>query len=496
VKKDLLIVVPYRNRDEHLKSLLENTPKYFNEQGYSYDILLCELDQIGDWNAGLTVNSLISFVKERDYKWLYIHHVDVWPIEGKWLFPDENTAYYNIGDHGSFLLTLKAFLDVKGYSNNFWGWGAEDNELIHKLKTKGYKVLDGKTAHPVKYNTDFQNHHRAFNGKNYAGNIKEYALTSTEKRSNINNFKEYAIVKNFRQLESNIYHQIVHPLKKSPCDSINDTLLIGYLKNHTKAENIISYIKSACTHAAYEYDLAFCIADKNPDKNFIKEVSSYGITCFERPSSNQNLYFDRYEAYKDFLQQHPNYKYILHVDVTDSFFQDNPFNGLNKDKLTLTSEGIQIYQENWNRYIIKKTYENSIYENIKNQNILCGGVLGGRRDLFLTFIDKILEEYHNSPNPKTLEGFDQAVYNKLVYNDKFLEENIEIKQLEESYCVHLHTYYHNEHYPKEKVLIPSSFNKVLNKHKEKYTIVHQFNRIQELYDNIKKHYIKTYWPIY
>ena len=63
--KDLLIVVPYRNREEHLKEFLENAPKYFDKQNIEYDILICELDQTGDWNAGLCVNSTINFIKDR-----------------------------------------------------------------------------------------------------------------------------------------------------------------------------------------------------------------------------------------------------------------------------------------------------------------------------------------------------------------------------------------------------------------------------------------------
>ena len=94
--KDLLIVVPYRNREEHLKEFLENAPKYFDKQNIKYDILICELDQIGDWNAGLCVNSIIDFIKDKNYKWLFIHHVDIYPLEGDFNFPNENEYYYLI----------------------------------------------------------------------------------------------------------------------------------------------------------------------------------------------------------------------------------------------------------------------------------------------------------------------------------------------------------------------------------------------------------------
>ncbi len=495
MKKDLLIVVPYRNRDEHIKSLLEHTPAYFNQQNLTYDILLCELDNIGDWNAGLTVNSLISFIPGREYKWLYIHHVDVWPEAGVWVLPPEDTAYYNLGDHGSFLLTMDAFIKVKGYSNSFWGWGAEDNELINKLREGGYKILSGKDHYPVKFNTGFQNHSRKFNGKNYAGNIKEICLVSSDKKNNIEHFAEHAYVRDLKQRDENLYHQIVVSLKKSPDQTANSTLLIGYLKNHNKPENVVSFIKSASMHAAYEFDIAFCIADKDPSEEFIKEVSSYGVNCFRRPATNEtNLFFDRYEAYLDFLLQNPQYKFILHVDVTDSFFQRNPFIDLDREKLTLTSEGMLIKDEPWNVYSLKSKYGESVLQQIQDNYILCGGVIGGKRELFIEFIQALLREYDSLY--KNHEGYDQTFCNKLVYHDKILYGKIDIKQLEDNYCIHLHVYKNNNQFPKQKVIIPSSNNKVLSEDQKKYAIVHQYNRISDLYNNIKSWYKKMFWPIF
>ena len=59
--KQILIVVPFRNREEHLKDCLNHTPKYFRNQNISFDVLITELDNIGDWNRGICCNSLINF---------------------------------------------------------------------------------------------------------------------------------------------------------------------------------------------------------------------------------------------------------------------------------------------------------------------------------------------------------------------------------------------------------------------------------------------------
>ena len=94
MKKDMLIVVPYRNRQRDLEKFLIQTPHYFNNQDISYDILICELEQNCSWNAGMTCNSLINFIKDREYEWVYIHHVDITPISGKWKFPNEYEPFF------------------------------------------------------------------------------------------------------------------------------------------------------------------------------------------------------------------------------------------------------------------------------------------------------------------------------------------------------------------------------------------------------------------
>jgi len=491
--KDLLIVTPYRNREEHLKGFLENSPFYFNNQNLTYDMLICELDQGGDWNAGLCVNSLIKFINnERQYKYLYIHHVDIWPENGNWIFPEENQAYYNLGDYGSCLMKLDTFLEIKGYSNSFWGWGGEDNEIYAKLQAYGHFCINSETSFPVIYNTDFQNHERKFNGSNYGNGIKNLLILSNEEKNDITNFDEHAIVKDFEQLGPNLYKQIVCPLKKSPRDTINNKVILGYLQNETDFENVVPFVKSAMMYAAYSFDVVIFIADQNPEPKLLDQLEAFGIKYILHTPFIPDLFVDRHWAFRQFLVNNEQYDIILHVDVSDTFFQDDPFKHFDNNKLTITSEGIKIKDERWNVSSLLAIYGSHILNEIGDCDVVCGGIIGGPKHLYIQLAEKI--EYEFAVVPHIARGTDQPYLQKIIYKDKFLENKLNIKTLEEDFCINLHVCdayskdYDTRYYIENNKVVYNSLDK-------RFSIVHQYNRFPDLYSSIRKHFIEFFGPL-
>jgi hypothetical protein len=339
--KDLLIVVPYRNREEHLKDFLENTPKYFDNQNLNYDILICELDQKGDWNAGLCVNSLIKFIEKikTEYKYLYIHHVDVWPISGDWVFPKDNEVYFNMGDYGSCLLTMKAFLDAQGYSNSFWGWGGEDNELYNRLREKQYKVNEISHISNIKYETKHQSHERKFNGKNYANAIKQFRGLARGGRTDIVDFDNHGYAKNLIQLKKNIFKQIVYPKQKSPNETINSNLILTYVTNTEDFNKFISYVKSAQIHASYEFDMAAIVTTKDKNCWCVNQLTTFGIECIFPENKIEN----KLKLFEQFIVDDKRYNFILTVPIENLFFQLNPFDFLDPNCLTIVSKKNSIF---------------------------------------------------------------------------------------------------------------------------------------------------------
>lgn len=490
LKKDMLIVVPYRNRERDLEKFLEKTPEYFNKQNLTYDILICELEQDCSWNAGMPCNSLIDFIKDKEYEWLYIHHVDITPIEGEWKFPNANEVYHNLGDYGSCLMKMEVFLKVGGYSNSFWGWGAEDNDLYDKLRKQNFKVVTLNESHSVKYDMGYQNHSRNFDGINYANNLKTLYVIPENQKTNIYDFYKNAYVKNLTTISSNIYKQTIVPKILCPKKHKNENLLISYLKNQTDPKNMMSFIKSAMIYSGYSYDLVICVADKDPDKYLINQIEAFGAKVYYHEIKHDNIFIDRYHAYKNFLNDNKHYKKVLHTDCLDVIFQSDPFIHI-KNNLIISSEEILIKNETWNTNIFKGIYAQNIYDEIKENSVLCGDAIGGTSDAFINLCDSIIEE------SKKLKlngnyGYDQPILQKLIYLDKF---EIDVKNFNDGFCCNLHVYFHNKEKFKNKITINND-SKFFNENNKKFSIVHQYNRDIKIYSKIYNHFNTYYCPFF
>lgn len=233
MEKEILFVVPYRDRTDNYDFFMNNVPQFYKKVNLSFDILISELDNIGDWNAGLCCNSVIDFNNGNVYKYICVTHIDICPVGGEFYFPEKNEFVIEYGDHGSFITEYGNFLDVNGYNNNMWGWGYEDDCIYRRATYKNYNI---RTYDEVS-NMDFfrmQNHIRKVFEENENNSLKiiekEYikyndGFTITD--DGIYNFNEYGKTHSHEKLTDNIYKHHVKPLLKSPRElSKNDSYKI------------------------------------------------------------------------------------------------------------------------------------------------------------------------------------------------------------------------------------------------------------------------------
>lgn len=489
--KDLIVIVPYRNRDEHLKRLLEITPAYFRTQGISFDILLCELDNVGDWNAGLCVNSLVKFPSIKDYKWIYVHHVDVWPIEGTWEFPKDKEVFFNLGDYGSCLLSSQAFFAVGGYSNMFWGWGGEDNDLYKRLTAAGYSLIDKEKSPCVTYDTTAQNHPRDFNGRNYASGLKNLYVTPRNPLDSVQNFSNFGVTSPVKNLAANIFHQKITPLHQSASEHKSKSLLLTYSYGETNFEKVAAFIKTACIYSAYSFDFVVVVGDQNPDPKYIEQLEAHGAKTFMCPlQPSENLFVSRYIAYTKFLKSNPQYEYVLHTDFYDVYFQADPYCYINCEKVLFVSEDLAIEKENWNKTMSQMLYGQRSYI---AKPIICSGIFGAPATTFVEICKRIYAEYERLGNPNH-HGVDQPILNKLIYvDDDILWKYRKIYTNQDAFCINMHVHCNNK---------PDAFcpiyidNKIVkNCNKERFAIVHQYNREPELNTHIYNYFRQHFMPL-
>ncbi|XP_068123443.1 beta-1,4-galactosyltransferase 1-like isoform X2 [Hyperolius riggenbachi] len=140
----IAVIIPYRNREEHLKIWLYNMHPFLRKQQADYGIYVVEQYGETKFNKARLFNTGFSeAIKEYEYKCFFFNDVDVIPMDQRNLYRCSQNPrhlanaldrhnfrlYYPTAFGGIVAFTKDQFLKINGFSNKFWGWGKEDDEL-------------------------------------------------------------------------------------------------------------------------------------------------------------------------------------------------------------------------------------------------------------------------------------------------------------------------------------------------------------------------------
>jgi hypothetical protein len=228
------IIIPYRNREEHLSILLPAlTEKFQNED---YEIIVAEQNDDEKFRLSSLYN--IAF-KYASGDLLIFHDVDYVPSENvSYQLKNNNPTYpvrqvvflnndltlknYNdipagyrhfkqdVGNHwgGVFMMSRDQFECINGFNPLYIGWGKEEEEthlrllekdLVCERHTEGlFYALDHNDNCPPLSDSNFiENHHLLYNYKNnlhigyknITAHVEEFDTETGIKWLKINNFK-------------------------------------------------------------------------------------------------------------------------------------------------------------------------------------------------------------------------------------------------------------------------------------------------------------------
>lgn len=170
------IIVPYRNRDRQLLIFKKTISDYLTGLGINYELIIVEQDDAKTFNRGKLLN--IGFLQAKKLKCDYVvfHDVDMLPIDVDYSYsnyPIQLSTNF-ISDDKSFnriifdeyfggvtLFPVDIFEVINGYSNEYWGWGYEDNDLLFRCRQYNIE-LGQKKIKQITNNTAALK----FNGKN------------------------------------------------------------------------------------------------------------------------------------------------------------------------------------------------------------------------------------------------------------------------------------------------------------------------------------------
>uniref|UniRef100_A0A4W2HLU9 Beta-1,4-galactosyltransferase n=1 Tax=Bos indicus x Bos taurus TaxID=30522 RepID=A0A4W2HLU9_BOBOX len=148
------ILIPHRHREKHLLYLLEHLHPFLQRQQLDYGIYVIHQAGSKKFNRAKLLNvGYIEALKDEIWDCFIFHDVDLVPENDLNLYRCEdqprhlvvgrNSTGYRLRYSGYFggvtALSREQFFKVNGFSNNYWGWGGEDDDLrlrveLHRMK--------------------------------------------------------------------------------------------------------------------------------------------------------------------------------------------------------------------------------------------------------------------------------------------------------------------------------------------------------------------------
>ncbi|CBY06895.1 unnamed protein product [Oikopleura dioica] len=150
------IVIPYRDREVHLRYFLIYMHKTLQRQELDYQIFVVNQVDDNSFNRAKLLNvGFVEAMKMYDWQCFVFHDVDLVLENDKCLYRcPEMPRHISVAiDKFKYKLLYAAifggitsmntaqFTQLNGYSNLFWGWGGEDDDMFNRIRFANMKIL-------------------------------------------------------------------------------------------------------------------------------------------------------------------------------------------------------------------------------------------------------------------------------------------------------------------------------------------------------------------
>jgi hypothetical protein len=200
------VCVPYRNREEHMNIFVPHVSKFLEDRGIEHTIYLAHQCDEKLFNRGLMKNIAAKHAFDDGCDYIVWHDIDMVPEDEScdYSFPNDNPQHIAVrisqSDYqlkyeeyfgGAVLFSKEQVERTNGYSNEYWDWGMEDDDLFWRCVMEGY-------ADKTKLDYDKEEYVAYFNGID----SKIELTPSREQRNAISNSHTVSIlVKADQQIE-------------------------------------------------------------------------------------------------------------------------------------------------------------------------------------------------------------------------------------------------------------------------------------------------------
>jgi hypothetical protein len=153
MKHKLGVCVPYRNREEHLKEFVPIVSKFLESQNIDFKIYFAHQTDDKLFNRGAMKNIAAKHAFEDGCDYIVWHDIDMVPEDDTcdYSFPNDNPQHIAVrisqSDYqlkyeeyfgGAVVFSKEQVERTNGYSNDYWDWGMEDDDLFWRCVKEGY----------------------------------------------------------------------------------------------------------------------------------------------------------------------------------------------------------------------------------------------------------------------------------------------------------------------------------------------------------------------
>ncbi|MBQ7155612.1 MAG: hypothetical protein IJR85_08685 [Synergistaceae bacterium] len=200
--------------------------------------------------------------------------------------------------------------------------------------------------------------------------------------------------------------------------------------------------------------------------------------------SGQRIINIRWKIYYDFLKDNTDkYDMVLTADVRDVIFQRDLFKLCDSSKplLGIALEDFTIGEDSQNnaKWIIN-AYGNDIYQELKDNTIICVGTVWGTTEEFMNY-SSVMSDILNSEWSLRLHVIEQGIGNYIIYHDKMFADVISTSTNYDGYVMTIGL-------TAAKEINVDSNGNFLNGKGEIAAVVHQYDRKPEAINIVSKKY--------
>ena len=145
-KERIIIIIPIRDRENQLEEIIKRFKEILPSQNLDYKIYIIEQTSGKLFNRGKLLN--IGFLESQKNKfsnYFVTHDVDIYSKTNDLLnykpFDGVKHLYgYDFSLGGIVTFNNNTFKKVNGFSNEFWGWGKEDDDIQSRCISSGINI--------------------------------------------------------------------------------------------------------------------------------------------------------------------------------------------------------------------------------------------------------------------------------------------------------------------------------------------------------------------